>query len=53
MEFDGFGTHATCSIRWAILWITECIKIRSNKEKDFGGFGVVMVLKNNKGMCVQ
>ena len=32
---------ATCSIRWAILWSTESIKIRQNQEKDFGGFRIV------------
>ena len=31
---------ATRSIRWAILWSTESIKIMQNQEKDFGGFGV-------------
>ena len=45
VEFDGFGTHGkTCSIRWAILWSAESIKIRQNQGVDFNGLGIVRAL---------
>ena len=49
---------ATCSIRWAILWNTESIKIRQNQEKVVGGFWVVRIktdctpLEKNVCKCI-